>query len=563
MDSPFPHLSSTSSPPTSREVMTAYRSAFSACVAERSLRPLVIPYHLYGYLILIIYLCIPHTERPWVYAARWPVLGIIGWWQWKTMWEATSMSMATGFAAGLMAVWGMVWAATWLVFYRPQSDAKRVQRRVRRRDGVEHRETSNGTALKEQNNTGKSSSAAMLSEESVQTKSRTQNGGTSVGGSNGHAVTNSKSYDSSHGGDEVAAEYYWESYPDTLADRIPWVLDLIINFRGPGWDWAIPPLPSPPPSVLTQLSEPTDISSKTGSSSIGLKRYDTFPALARARVPKFILGYFLLDFFKVLMMHDPYFIFGPTTYRLPSYLQDLSPLTLRFIRQAVSSFSIIISLEMVFLLAPIIFSLILGPKVLGLRADPWYYPTTWGSFSSVMSKGLNGLWGSWWHQTFRFAFSAPSNFLINNGYMPAKSAAARISAMVFAFGISGVLHAGGSISQFPKTYPWHAPTFFMLQALGILVQSAACSIFHPFIRTVPRPIRQAGNFVFVLGWLFWTGYWLTDDFARGGIWLYEPIPISPLRGLGFGEKDAGWYCWEHLGVGWYKGKHWWESGVAF
>ncbi|KUJ22894.1 uncharacterized protein LY89DRAFT_637233 [Mollisia scopiformis] len=531
MASPFPHLTSTGPPPPSREVMNAYRTAFSARVSEGSLRPLVIPYHVYGYVLLIIYLCIPHTNRPWVYAARWPVLGVIAWWQWKTLWEASSMSMATGFAAGLMAAWGVVWACTWLVFNRPQFDVKRVQR----------------------------SSANFFSDEKI-AKQRKQNGNAKIE-TNGHATANGKSQEISKDG-QFVAEYYWQSYPDTLKDRLPWVIDLVINFRGPGWNWAIPPLPSPPPSIMTQLSEPISASSRSGKSTIGLRRYDTFSALARARLPTFVVGYFLLDVLKVLMMQDPYFIFGPTTHHLPSYLQGLSPLALRFIRQALSSFSIILSLEMVFLLAPLIFSLTLGPSLLGLRAEPWYYPTSWGSFSNITTKGLNGLWGSWWHQTFRFAFSAPSNFLIAEGYVKAKSAAARISALVFAFGISGFLHAGGSISQFPRTFHWHAPMFFMLQAVGILVQSTLCALLHPIIRTLPRTVRQMGNFFYVFGWLFWTGWWLTDDFARGGIWLYEPIPISPLRRLGFGEKDAGWWCWEHLGVGWYNGKRWWESGIA-
>jgi hypothetical protein len=54
-----------------------------------------------------------------------------------------------------------------------------------------------------------------------------------------------------------------------------------------------------------------------------------------------------------------------------------------------------------------------------------------------------------------------------------------------------------------------------------------------------------------------------DDFARGGVWLFEPIPVSPLRGLGFGQEGDRWWCWGHIGVGWYTGKHWWESGIAF
>jgi len=325
---------------------------------------------------------------------------------------------------------------------------------------------------------------------------------------------------------------------------------------------AIPPLPSLSPSIKTKLGEPVDVGSRSGISSVGLARYNTRRELLKGRLPTFIVGYLLLDILKVAMMNDPYFIFGPTTYDLPSYLQNQPAIVLKFVRQFISSWSIIISLEMAFLIPPIGLSLLLGPRILGQRAHAWYFPTTWGSWSNVMNKGLNGLWGSWWHQTFRFAFSAPSNFLINNGYIPAHSTLGRMSALFFAFAISGILHCGGSISQFPKTYYSHAPIFFMLQAVGILIQSTLCGILHPVIKEMPKQVRQAGNFLFTFLWLLYTGFWLTDDFARGGIWLYEPIPISPLRGLGFGEKDAGWWCWEHIGLGWYSGNHWWESGIA-
>jgi hypothetical protein len=179
-----------------------------------------------------------------------------------------------------------------------------------------------------------------------------------------------------------------------------------------------------------------------------------------------------------------------------------------------------------------------------------------------LTKGLNGLWGSWWHQTFRFVFSTPTNYFISNKYFSPRSQLAKISALLFAFGISGFLHAGGSVSQFPATYPTHPPIFFMLQAVGILLQATFCSIFHPYLKMLPGWLRKSGNLAFTLFWMFETGWWLTDDFARGGIWLYEPIPVSVLRGLGFGDKGDGWWCWEYSGVGWYHGKRWWESGIA-
>jgi Membrane bound O-acyl transferase family len=555
----FPHLTATGQAPSMREAMTVYRAVFNARVAEGSLRPFVLPYLLYGMVILVIYLLIPHTNNRIIHEARWLVLAAVCACQWQTASDATSSSMAIGFATGLTSAWGVVWAWTWLVWRRPQWDAKRVQRRNRR---TEHNGMANRSAGSQIGN----DFVVPVQNGNAEIRKRSQaNGHTKEEQGNGHATTNDAgnalaSIAASGGENEV--EYYWQSYPSTLRERFPWVMDLVMNFRGPGWNWAIPPLPALPPNVKASLNEPIDPDSLKGVSSICLRRFTTRRELFNSRVPRFILGYFALDIIKCIMKADPYYTFGPNTYALPPHLQNLSSHTIRFIRQIISSFAIIISLEMVFYIPSLIISLLFGPHNLGLRAEPWYYPSTWGSFSNVLTKGLNGLWGSWWHQTFRFAFSAPTNYFIREKYFSPKSMTAKISALVFAFGISGFLHAGGSFTQIPKTEPLHAPIFFMLQALGILIQSTFCSIFRSQIKRLPSPVRKTGNFLFTLGWLFETGYWLTDDFARGGLWLYEPIPVSLLRGLGFGDKGDGWWCWEHIGVGWYKGRRWWESGIA-
>lgn len=48
--------------------------------------------------------------------------------------------------------------------------------------------------------------------------------------------------------------------------------------------------------------------------------------------------------------------------------------------------------------------------------------------------------------------------------------------------------------------------------------------------------------VYVHVWFYHTAPLLMDDFARGGLWLYEPAPISPLRALGLGVRGDGWWC---------------------
>ena len=62
-------------------------------------------------------------------------------------------------------------------------------------------------------------------------------------------------------------------------------------------------------------------------------------------------------------------------------------------------------------------------------------------------------------------------------------------------------------------------------------------------------------------WLWWTFSPLADDFARGGLWLLEPLPVSPLRGLLFGSGEL--WRWYGPYIGWYTGQEWWESGLSF
>jgi hypothetical protein len=297
-------------------------------------------------------------------------------------------------------------------------------------------------------------------------------------------------------------------------------------------------------------------------SSIGTKRFTSRAELFRAQIPRFIFGYLLLDALKVILMKDPYFTLGPNDFPLPPHLSGLSPTTVTMIREVLSCVSIITALETIFLLAPLLFCLILGPDVLNARGEFWQYPTTWGSFENITKNGLQGLWGGWWHQTFRYAFAAPTKFLIKHGILKPKSQATKFFGAIVAFGMSGFLHASGSCTQIPVTIPLNLALFFMLQAVGIMIQSSFCEYFKGWIRRLPVTTRTAGNFAFTFTWLYCTSPLLIHDFARGGVWLYQPVPISPLRALGYGEPGDSWWCWEDVKISWYAGKHWWERGVT-
>lgn len=187
-----------------------------------------------------------------------------------------------------------------------------------------------------------------------------------------------------------------------------------------------------------------------------------------------------------------------------------------------------------------------------------------GSYSVVLDKGLAGWWAGWWHQTFRLAFEGPATRIMEALHIEKKSPSGRAISLFVAFFLSGCLHACGSYTQLGDTRPLLGPMrFFLLQAVGILMQTTATAWLEKvgFLERLPRVVKQAANFVIVHIWLYYTAPLLVDDFARGGVWLYEPVAISPLRALGFGAKDDGLFCWDRM-VWWRTGKHWWDTGIA-
>ena len=499
--------------PTPNEALDIYTTSFKALKSAGDIRPVVFPYVLYGYFLVGFYLLIPHRDRPWVYRARWLVLASTCWWNLSMLQQVQSKDMTVSFLIGLLNVYGCLWAWKLLIVEKPQWEGRRVQPR----------------------------------------EGWTEQKKISEGAGNGHADG------------QKLTEYYWQSYPKTFRERWDWVYDLCVNYRYPGWNYAIPPLPSLPPDVLTKLEEPVTESSKSDVSYVGLRRFDTRKALFKHTMKKLAIYYMFSDLGKTVLMQDPYLILGPNDFPLPPYLAVLPPRVLTFFRQTVCCLTIIFGLDMTFTMAPLLFCIFpaLFPQLftLDLRTEPYYFATHWGTPMYILDKGLPGVWGGFWHHTFRGVFTAPTDYLTKTGYMDSKSMTAKLSNLVFAFGFSGLIHAGGSIAQLPPTKPWYPIVFFALQALGMLLQALLCQVLRTPIQKMPSWVRRVTNLLYVFWWGYMSANLLIDDFARGGLWLHEPVPFSLFRGLGFGYADEGWWCWRHVDVRWYAGRHWWESGI--
>lgn len=361
---------------------------------------------------------------------------------------------------------------------------------------------------------------------------------------------------------------FWQEYPTRpFIERFDWVIDAFCAFRGTGWTFEIHGMPPLPPSINAELNsgtkpngttlDPTILTSKTG-----IRRFTSRSALLKDSLIRLAIGCLILDIIKATMHHDAYF-WGYMDAPAPQWFPSTSPVLLKSYRLLFSLFGIHCALLQIFRLGPVFFTAL----PLGVRAEPWMHPPDfYGNYSLVLEEGLAGWWGGWWHQTFRYAFEAPATRLLEYLNIDKRSQKGKPISLFVAFTLSGCLHACGSYTQLGDTRPLMGPfRFFVLQAIGIVLQMTVTQRLKKMgiIDKTPKLIRQLLNFLFVNTWMYFTAPLLVDDFAKGGVWLYEPLAISPLRLLGFGAKDDNGYdLWYGL-IFWRQSKHWWGTGIAF
>lgn len=117
----------------------------------------------------------------------------------------------------------------------------------------------------------------------------------------------------------------------------------------------------------------------------------------------------------------------------------------------------------------------------------------------------------------------------------------------------------------PAHTRWYLPPlFFLLAGVGTMLQSHLAKLLSGYISKQPRWVRRVGNIAFVTAWMVGTSWLLVDDFGRCGLWLFEPVPISVFRALGFGPAGDRrvWRIDKRYAPRWYVARRWWEVGVA-
>lgn len=531
-----------SGPRSHHDLIERYYRKYDEQIASGQYQPFLYPWGTFGALVVIIYLLISHQHRPWLRNCRFLAFAWITGFAVYTVVYTKARLVAASFGIGLISAWSVAWIGAILVCNDAQTDFMRIERL----------EGATGSAKKHIQEKHTTSNQSDQMDESKQEDS------TSI--SNGHAGPQDR-----HG------SFAWQPYPlSPFIERLDWVLDIFCNFRGTGWNWRTSALPPPPQSIQDQLHRNSHGNAPTHSTKrhpSQVKTHLTRRALLVANAKTLVTGYLILDVLKTIMMYDPYFwglVTSPPPSTFPSFLTTRPAIT-HIYRLLLSMLAIKHALQTIFTLGPLFFSGVLGPALLGARAEPFFYPDTWAPFSVVLDGGLAGWWNSWWHQTFRFALEQPGRRAVEKLGLQRRGVGAKVLQLAVGFGISGALHASGSYTCAGPTRPLRGPmAFFMLQAVGIFCEGVLGQVLMGKMDGVPRWGKRLARFVYVHVWFYFTAHLLCDDFARGGIWLFEPVPVSVLRGLGFGaDQRDGWWCWGGELLRWHRGDRWWRSGIAF
>lgn len=528
---------------TAKEVKQHYDQVYAQLLASGQYHPFLYPWATIAFGVVLIYLLIDHRRSRRLRSLRFPLFGFLCAFSAWCILTNKARSSASAYGVGLASAWGTLWTGAIMFFNDCQADFKRIERADSEAvEKVSSKVGSNGSLSS--GSTRRSLESSARSNEDYLSKA--------------DRVATQGSW-------QRTGPFFWQEYPTApFIERLDWVIDAFCAFRGTGWNFethGMPPLPSSVTAELEGLNvkiiDPTIITSTSG-----IRRFTDRTALLKDCITRLIIGFFILDLIKTLMNHDAYF-WGYMDAAAPHWFPSTSPSLLKSYRLVLSLFGVHCALAQIFRLGPLFFTAL----PLGVRAEAWMNPPDfYGYYTAVLDKGLAGWWGSWWHQTFRYAFEAPATRLLESFNIDKRSEKGKIISLFVAFFLSGSLHACGSYTQLGDTRPLMGPfRFFILQAVGILLQTTATQYTKKAGITdrTPTLIKQLGNFLFVNTWMYFTAPLLMDDFAKGGVWLYEPLAISPLRLLGFGAKDDNGYdLWYGL-IFWRQGKHWWDTGIAF
>lgn len=347
-----------------------------------------------------------------------------------------------------------------------------------------------------------------------------------------------------HNGNSKGEEGQWQSMPSSVYKRLFWILDLVGSLRALHWSHG---------------------PRRNHVSAATCERHPKHTPSLRRSICKLLLIYLFADLLKEIIAMDPYF-WGYTKLDPPDYIKPILrlPALVQAYRMLVAFTTFYIALDFGYTISLLLFVNILGPSFAGTWGHEWAYRPLYGNLSSVATRGLQGWWGAWWHQCLRFMLTSPTNAIINKLGIRRRGVIARTLGLVIPFLISGAIHACGSYTMWGETRPINAFNFFVLQPVGIALQTIGSWSLRRLnlMNKIPPHVRKATNVAFTVFWLLLTFSLLADDFAQGGLWLTEPFPISVLQILGLGSGARSHELGFNYRLRFQTGFRWWQTGLA-
>ena len=347
-----------------------------------------------------------------------------------------------------------------------------------------------------------------------------------------------------HDGDSKSEKEQWQSMPSSAYKRLFWILDLVGSLRALHWSHG-------------QCQHHVEAAT--------CKMHPKYTSSLRRNICKLLLIYLFADLLKEIIAMDPYF-WGYTEHDPPDYIKSILslPALVQAYRMLVAFATFYIALDFGYTFSLLLFVNILGPSIAGTWGHEWAYRPLYGNLDSVSTRGLQGWWGAWWHQCFRFMLTSPTNAIINKLRIRKHGVIARAVGLVIPFLISGAIHACGSYTMWGETSPTNAFAFSVLQPVGIALQIiGSWSLSRlDLMDKIPPHVRKATNVAFTVFWLLLTFPLLADDFAQGGLWLTQPFPISVLQILGLGSQARSNELGFHYRLRFQTGFGWWQTGLA-
>lgn len=156
-------------------------------------------------------------------------------------------------------------------------------------------------------------------------------------------------------------------------------------------------------------------------------------------------------------------------------------------------------------------------------SEPWLYVERFGPYQAVLEQGVAGIWGTFWHQTFRFDFMSCSKTLLSLGFLGGtQSRWVRLSVQSLVAGaLGGLIHAAASYTQWTDTNAMSGVCmFFLVQSAGSIVLSILTFTVLPRLGVGrSTPWIKVANVGIAYVWIFFTFPLLYDEYAKGGMFL--------------------------------------------